>query len=192
MAQPPTPAPVVPEPAPAVAAPVQPAPDPAPAPTTAPTAEQPHYAHPHGEVNGAYESLVEHTGVHPGLGSHPLSSVDQNGVNGDGDMANGSSSVDVLADVAMGEAALGLADFAAGAGSGDVSGGSPGLPPAAGGGGGVPESSPALKRSADEAAYGEQGGMLAESVEEREAKRFKVEEEVRLCPLCPRSLSIPC
>ncbi|GAA5891220.1 hypothetical protein JCM8208_002548 [Rhodotorula glutinis] len=174
-AQPPTPAPVAPAPAPA------PAP-PAPAPP-APAVEEHQHAHAHGEVNGAYESYVEHTGAHPGLGSHPLSALDERSANGygDGGDTNGMSSVDVLADVAMGEAALGLADFAAGAGSGDVSGGSPSLSQLAPGA--VPESSPALKRTADEAAYGEQGGMLGQSVEEeREAKRPKVEDEPPAIP----------
>ncbi|BGP42209.1 transcription initiation at TATA-containing promoter protein [Rhodotorula kratochvilovae] len=179
-AQPPTPAPAaaggVPPP-PAVAVPAQYAPDPVQAPA------QPQYAHSH-EVNGAYEAFAEHTGAHPGLGSH-LPPFEENGLNGhgggddDGEMG-GASSVDVLADVAMGEAALGLADFAAGAGSGDVSGGSPALPPAAGGG--LPELSPALKRSADDAAYGELSGMLDETAEEREAKRFKAEDEAPPVP----------
>ncbi|GAA5922008.1 hypothetical protein JCM3775_003459 [Rhodotorula graminis] len=164
-AQPPTPAPVAPAPAP-----------PAPA-------VEPHPAHAHDEVNGAIESFVEHTGAHPGLGSHPLSALDERAANGYGDAgdSNGMSSVDVLADVAMGEAALGLADFAAGAGSGDVSGGSPSLSQSAATGA-IPESSPALKRTADEAAYGEQGGMLGESAEEREAKRPKVEDEPPAIP----------
>ncbi|GAA6055150.1 hypothetical protein JCM3770_007466 [Rhodotorula araucariae] len=179
-AQPPTPAPVP------SAAVTTTAPPPAPAPEPVAGAPLKPHVHSH-EVNGAYEALAEHTGAHPGLGCH-LAPFEQNGVNGhseDGEMG-GPSSVDVLADVAMGEAALGLADFAAGAGSGDVSGGSPALPPAAGGG--LPEMSPlALKRNADEAAYGELSGMLGETAEEREAKRFKAEDELN-----ERALSLRC
>jgi hypothetical protein len=142
-------------------------------------------------------------GAHPGLGSLPH--------------PDAQSGVDVLGEVAMEEAALGLANFAAGAGSGDVRGGSPALPA----GETVeysfasheqPSHSPSLKRTADEAAAGEHGASEFEAAtsngalngsaygaygsmvnglggaaeagdDEREAKRLRVEAEVRSLPL---------
>lgn len=148
-------------------------------------------------------------GAHPGLGSLPH--------------PDGQSAVDVLADVAMGEAALDLADFAAGAGSGDVRGGSPALPAGETAEFSLqheqqqqqhyeveqPAYSPSLKRTADEAAEGEENGGSAfeaatanrglngssygaygslnggveAGVDEREAKRSRVEAEVSALPL---------
>ncbi|GAA5859118.1 hypothetical protein JCM8547_004009 [Rhodosporidiobolus lusitaniae] len=176
-----TPEPLAPPPAPPAAFAVeQPTPDPA----VAEAQEQPH-------TNGYHEHdapVDVPFGVHPGLGSIPH----QDDI----------SAVDILADMAMGEAALGLADFAAGAGSGDVRGGSPALPV-----GETAEFSPSLKRTADEAAAGganefeqavnglngslggEYGnGQLAADGEEREAKRLRVEAEP--APALPAGSSV--
>ncbi|GJN92439.1 hypothetical protein Rhopal_005469-T1 [Rhodotorula paludigena] len=178
-AQPPTPAVAVP-PAPPVTAPEQDEPKPL---VNGSAGAQP----PVHDVNGAYEQLAESTGAHPGLGA-PVPA----GLNGDGDaqqqpLGDGPSAVDVLADVAMGEAALGLADFAAGAGSADVRAGSPALPPAAAGEAGVPQGvSPPLKRSAPDGEAQEgyfSGGQAGDVEQEREAKRLKVEAEAS--PVAP-------
>ncbi|GAA5881015.1 hypothetical protein JCM3774_003069 [Rhodotorula dairenensis] len=115
------------------------------------------------------ERAVEHDHAHPGLGMYHASAPTAPGEH--------SSAVDVLADVAMGEAALGLADFASGAGSGDVKEGSPAVPvdaPAA--------DSPSLKRSApDEPAdYVSAGGAAdgtGDAGADRETKRLKVEPD---------------
>lgn len=124
------------------------------------------------------ERAVEHDHAHPGLGMYHATAPTAPGEH--------SSAVDVLADVAMGEAALGLADFASGAGSGDVREGSPAVPveaPAAAAAP-APADSPSLKRAApDESTdYVSAGGAAAgtgEVVEDREAKRLKVESDVR-------------
>lgn len=123
------------------------------------------------------ERAVEHDHAHPGLGMYHASAPAAPGEH--------SSAVDVLADVAMGEAALGLADFASGAGSGDVREGSPAVPveaPATTAAAAV--ESPSLKRAApDESTdYVSAGGVAAgtgDAVEDREAKRLKVESDVR-------------
>ncbi|BGP18574.1 hypothetical protein JCM10213_003038 [Rhodosporidiobolus nylandii] len=185
-AQPPTPAPHFPPPA---AATPQLSPDAAPLP---PQLQQPERQQQEQqqepeqqlEPNGfTHDHPVEvPLGAHPGLGAVPHE--------------HAHSAVDVLADVAMGEAALGLADFAAGAGSADVRGGSPAVGPPEE----ATEYSPTLgKRSADEAAgyvqaghglngangsYGQagayaNGGLYGgeTGAEEREAKRLRVEAE---------------
>lgn len=121
------------------------------------------------------ERAVEHDHAHPGLGMYHANAPTAPGEH--------SSAVDVLADVAMGEAALGLADFASGAGSGDVREGSPAVPveaPAA-----APASeSPSLKRAApdestDYVSAGSAAAGTGDAVEDREAKRLKVEADVR-------------
>lgn len=119
------------------------------------------------------ERAVEHDHVHPGLGMYHSTAPAAPGEH--------SSAVDVLADVAMGEAALGLADFASGAGSGDVKEGSPAVPADAAA---AAADSPSLKRAApDEAAdYVSAGGAAdgtGEAGQDREAKRLKVEPDVR-------------
>jgi len=114
-------------------------------------------------------------GEHAGLGM---------GMHGEGHReSQGQSAVDVLADVAMGEAALDLADFAAGAGSADVQ-----EDTSARIGGGPAEPSPPLKRSfvedsspaqQNEGGYFGGGGSAVSGtgeVESREAKRPRVEE----------------
>ena len=124
------------------------------------------------------ERAVEHDHAHPGLGMYHANAPSAPGEH--------SSAVDVLADVAMGEAALGLADFASGAGSGDVREGSPAVPveaPATTAATAAAES-PSLKRAApDESTdYVSAGGAAAgtgDAVEDREAKRLKVESDVR-------------
>ncbi|GAA5880981.1 hypothetical protein JCM1840_006934 [Sporobolomyces johnsonii] len=170
-AQPPTPVPSGARP--------PPPPPPAPAPSAAPhysnTPEPPAPAqfappppqHLNGaSVNGAngLEAQEAHAGL--GMGAHGEGHAQQ-------------SAVDVLADVAMGEAALGLADFAAGAGSADVKEE------------GAVAMSPPLKRSAPESdgTSGAINGMFAGAMgeEEREAKRPRVDEtpaEV-CCPSFP-------
>lgn len=124
------------------------------------------------------ERAVEHDHAHPGLGMYHANAPSAPGEH--------SSAVDVLADVAMGEAALGLAGFASGAGSGDVREGSPAVPveaPATTAATAAAES-PSLKRAApDESTdYVSAGGAAAgtgDAVEDREAKRLKVESDVR-------------
>lgn len=118
------------------------------------------------QVNGN-GNRVEHGGL--GMGMH-----------GEGHRASeGQSAVDVLADVAMGEAALDLADFAKGAGSADVQETSRTS--------GLAEPSPPLKRSFEDDSspaqqengyFGGAGSAVngAAEVESREAKRPRVEE----------------
>ncbi|TKA55736.1 hypothetical protein B0A53_02872 [Rhodotorula sp. CCFEE 5036] len=132
------------------------------------------------------ERAVEHDHAHPGLGMYHATAPTAPGEH--------SSAVDVLADVAMGEAALGLADFASGAGSGDVREGSPAVPveaPAAAAAP-APADSPSLKRAApDESTdYVSAGGAAAgtgEVVEDREAKRLKVESDAAVAVPSPVS-----
>ncbi|GAA5919386.1 hypothetical protein JCM1841_005983 [Sporobolomyces salmonicolor] len=151
--EPPTPVPsgALPPPPPAPA----PAPSAAPHDSTTPT-EPP-------QLNGA--NGLEAPEVPAGLGM---------GAHGEGHAQQ--SAVEVLADVAMGEAALGLADFAAGAGSADVNEE------------GAVAMSPPLKRSAPESdgISGAINGMFVGSIaeEEREAKRPRV-DEMPAEPLAP-------
>ncbi|GAA6038367.1 hypothetical protein JCM8097_007613 [Rhodosporidiobolus ruineniae] len=181
-AQPPTPST---QPPPPAVLPPQFTPEPAPLPPQPLQQQQPVHAEQTTlpPVNG-----YQHTqpvdipdGAHPGLGSLPH--------------PDAQSAVDVLADVAMGEAALGLADFAAGAGSADVREGSPAVLPGA-----TAEVSPSLKRTADEA--GEDGGLfgngvngyangLGESEQEREVKRLRVEAESSPAAPSPYSTQPP-
>lgn len=121
------------------------------------------------------ERKVEHEHAHPGLGVYPPTGAAKEGEH--------SSAVDVLADVAMGDAAIGLAEFASGAGSGDVKEGSPAVPADAS----APVESPSLKRSApDEGGdYLAAGQAAGETDGDREAKRLKVEPEVRTALRAP-------
>ncbi|CEQ42856.1 SPOSA6832_04708, partial [Sporobolomyces salmonicolor] len=143
--EPPTPVPsgALPPPPPAPA----PAPSAAPHDSTTPT-EPPH-------LNGANGLEAPEVPAGLGMGAHGQGHAQQ-------------SAVEVLADVAMGEAALGLADFAAGAGSADVNEE------------GAVAMSPPLKRSAPESdgISGAINGMFVGSIaeEEREAKRPRVDE----------------
>lgn len=132
--------------------------------------------------NTEAERAVEHNHAHPGLGMYPAGGEAVK----PGEL---SGAVDVLADVAMGEAALGLADFASGAGSGDVKEGSPAVPLEASAAG----ESPSLKRSApdesgDYMSAGTGNAGPGESSEDREAKRLKVEPDVRSLPPLSHSL----
>ncbi|GAA6003921.1 hypothetical protein JCM10207_006468 [Rhodosporidiobolus poonsookiae] len=156
------------QPAPPQPAQEQAQPQPSPLDEVAPPASLP-LAAPEVHTNGFHEHdhpVEVPVGAHPGLGALPHED-DQ-------------SAVDVLADVAMGEAALGLADFAAGAGSADVRGGSPAL----GGEADAHEYSPSLKRSADEADGGLMNGYIngVEVEDEREIKRLKVDGPVEPSP----------
>ncbi|BGP26427.1 bromodomain-containing factor 1 [Rhodotorula toruloides] len=163
----------------------------APASFDAKTNGAPHaLSHSHETYNEQAEEAVEHEHAHPGLGSiqheweHRFAAS-----NGDGaGMETPPAGVDVLADVAMGEAVLGLAEFAAGAGSGDVKEGSPGVSVQAADDGPAipvpPTQGGTLKRSSpDEAgdAAGSlgfaQGGEAAAGGDARDAKRVKVEPE---------------
>lgn len=157
------------------------------------------HEHSHGTFNEQAEEAVEHAHAHPGLGSiqheweQRLAGASGSGADGTETPPAG---VDVLADVAMGEAVLGLAEFAAGAGSGDVKEGSPGVsvqaaddgpanpvPPTQGGT--LKRSSPDRDRDEAGDAAGllgfAQGEVVQGGGDEREAKRVKVEPEV-----CPR------
>ncbi|BGP34055.1 transcription initiation at TATA-containing promoter protein [Rhodotorula toruloides] len=150
------------------------------------------HSYSHGTFNEQAEEAVEHAHAHPGLGSvqHEWEQGLAGASGADG-TETPPAGVDVLADVAMGEAVLGLAEFAAGAGSGDVKEGSPGVsvqaaddgpansvPPTQGGT--LKRSSP--DRDGDEA--GDAAGLLGFAQGEvvqggdgREAKRVKVEPE---------------